>query len=85
VFLLFLLTWTSFSWIARKGNVLVTSIFIMGITGTLVTFALREVRSRVVKLTLELQQLRSRQVSCGFYGNCFLLNAAIRLPLLAYY
>ncbi|KAK4528380.1 hypothetical protein GAYE_SCF55G6321 [Galdieria yellowstonensis] len=71
-----------FSWIARKGNVLVTSIFIMGITGTLVTFALREVRSRVVKLTLELQQLRSRQTSITGLLLRYSLEGAVFVPII---
>jgi hypothetical protein len=67
---------------SRKGNVLVTSIFIMGITGTLVTFALREVRSRVVKLTLELQQLRSRQTSITGLLLRYSLEGAVFVPII---
>ncbi|GJQ15722.1 hypothetical protein GpartN1_g7513.t1 [Galdieria partita] len=72
----------SFSWVARKGNVLVTSIFIMGITGTLVTFALREVRSRVVKLTLELQQRRSHHTSIAGLLIRYSVEGAVFVPII---
>eukprot|EP00871_Galdieria_phlegrea_P003184 jgi/Galph1/3867/GphlegSOOS_G2567.1 len=72
----------TFSFLLRKLNILITSIFMMSITGTLVTFALREVRARVMKLNLELQQRRVYRTSITGLLIRYSLEGAVFVPII---
>lgn len=66
-----------------KCGALMTAIFIMCTTGALVTFTLKEVQVRMIKLTLDLQYIMRTQLGYGRVILRYAMDALVFVPIVA--
>lgn len=67
----------------RKFGAIVTAVFILSTTAALVSFTLREVQMRMIKLTIDLQVIMRSQIGYGRVIIRYATDALVFVPIIA--